>query len=90
VAFCRAIIKGARFVKDPASKDKALRHLMDATGIDQATAAAIAEVLPATLSDGRIDRNGFAPWAKYLKAKPEDLLKLLDDSVYEEAVSSLK
>jgi NitT/TauT family transport system substrate-binding protein len=90
VAFCRAIIRGARFVKDPANKDKALAHLMDATGIDQATAAAIAEALPSTLSDGRIDRNGFAPWAKYLNVKPDDVMKLLDESVYEEALASVK
>jgi hypothetical protein len=37
-----------------------------------------------------VDRDGFAPWAKYLSAKPEDLTKLLDESVYEEAVAALK
>ncbi len=91
VAFCRAIIKGAKFLQNASNKDQAIKDLMDATGIDQPIASATYDVLPRTLSpEGSIDPEGFAPWAKFLNAKPEDIKKLLDDSYFNQAKATLK
>lgn len=91
VSFCRAIIKGAKFVHDPANKDRAIKDLVDATQTAPPTATATYDSLVPNLSlDGSIDTAGFAPWSKYLNAKPEDVLKLVDDTYYKRAKATLK
>jgi NitT/TauT family transport system substrate-binding protein len=89
VSFCRAIVKGAKFLHDPANKDKSIADLVAASGVAQATAAATYDGLVPNLStDGSIDTNGFAPWSKYLNASASDIQKLVTDTYFKAAQAS--
>jgi ABC-type nitrate/sulfonate/bicarbonate transport system substrate-binding protein len=91
VAFSRAIVRAARFLQDPANKARAIRHLVDGTGVKEDLATTLHGILiPLVTKDGSMDPEGLAPWAKYVKATPDDLRKLVDDTYLKQAQASAR
>jgi NitT/TauT family transport system substrate-binding protein len=91
VAFSRAIVRAARFLQDPANKAKAIQHLVEATGVKEDLATTLYGILiPLLTKDGSMDPEGLGPWAKYVKATPEDMKKLVDDTYLKQAQAAVR
>lgn len=83
--FLRAYVEAATWLRDPANKDKAIKHLVAETNTNAQNAALFYQQLVAEgaiSQDGGIDGEGFAVWSGFLGVPAAQLRDTVYDGQY--------